>query len=57
MNLKYVGGLDAVEVHLPSRVVVVARGETIQLSPEEASSLEGNPDWTAQSESKAPKEA
>jgi hypothetical protein len=44
-SIEYVGGLDAVDVVLPSRVVTFGRGETVELSAEECALLVAHPDF------------
>ena len=46
MKLTYTGGLASVAVVLPSRSLLVAHGDEVEVSKEEAEALKGQPGWS-----------
>ena len=57
VKVRYVGGVDEVDVRLPSGRILVAvqRNHQVQVSEEDAEALIGNPNW-AEVGSKSEKE-
>ncbi len=46
-KLQYVGGVQAVDVVLPTRVLSVAAGDVIDVTADEAARLADHPDFVA----------
>lgn len=54
-HVTYEGSRASIEVSLPTRTVRAARGESIEVTPEEASILEKLADWTAEKPKSKPR--
>ena len=53
-SFTYVGGLDSVEIHLPSNTYTFVSGEAVEVSAEDAAVLAANADFTSGTKKETP---